>query len=243
MKILQLNCWSARLEKQVIDLINEERPDIVCLQEAISLEGSTMGIFAPIQILQKKTGLNYSYFSPTLSANYMRRKADFGNAVLSKHSFSYTNTVFTGRTYIEDFDSTEDDYNIRNLQHITIALENGETLHVLNHHGHHIHQHKNGDAETLKQCRQIVDYITPLKGKIILTGDFNLAPTSESIQQINAILTNLCVSHNLQTTRNELTPKNEVCDYIFINQDVYEKDFKVAQEIVSDHSALILTFK
>lgn len=243
MKILQLNCWSARLEQQVIDLINKEKPDIVCLQEAISIEGSTMGIFASVQMLQEETGLNYLHFSPTLSANYMHRKADFGNAILSAHPFSHTNTVFTGKTYVEDFDSTKDDYNIRNLQHITIALESGDNLHILNHHGHHIHQHKNGDEETMKQCKQIADYITKLEGKIILTGDFNLAPHSESIEQLNSTLNNLCTRHNLTTTRNELTPKNEVCDYIFINDEIEEKEFKVAEEVVSDHSALILAFE
>lgn len=241
MKILQLNCWSARLEKQVIDLINKEKPDIICLQEAVSLEGGTMGIFAPIQTLQRETELKHAYFSPTLTAHYMRRKADFGNAILSNIPFKDTHTVFTGKQYVADFDITEDDYNIRNLQHATFHI-NGKTLHVLNHHGHHISQHKNGDAETMKQCRQIVEYITKLEGDIILTGDFNLAPQSASIEQINKVLKNICIEYKVQTTRNELTHKNEVCDYIFTSDTVAIKNFRVAPEIVSDHSALILTF-
>jgi endonuclease/exonuclease/phosphatase (EEP) superfamily protein YafD len=112
----------------------------------------------------------------------------------------------------------------------------------LTHHGYHIPDHKNGDEETLRQMKQLGEYIDSLDGPIILTGDFNLAPHSESLEQINARLINLCTQHRLKTTRTHLTHKTEVCDYIFVNNKVSVKSFQASDEIVSDHKALILEF-
>src|SRR5690606_16544092 len=123
-----------------------------------------------------------------------------------------------------------EDYNIRNLQHATFRVE-GTSLHVLNHHGHHIRQHKNGDAETVRQCGMIHDYIEKLDGRVVLTGDFNLAPDSESMKQLNITLTNHCIETGLLTTRTPLTHKAEVCDYIFTNDQVSVQDFRALDDL------------
>ena len=39
MKILQLNIWGGRLGTQIIDLLNREKADIVCFQEAVEIPG------------------------------------------------------------------------------------------------------------------------------------------------------------------------------------------------------------
>jgi endonuclease/exonuclease/phosphatase family metal-dependent hydrolase len=83
------------------------------------------------------------------------------------------------------------------LQHGVIEL-NGKKLHVLNHHGHHIEAHKLGDEETMRQVKQISDYVKKLKEAVILCGDFNLSPNSASINQFDEILTNLSSSFSLK---------------------------------------------
>jgi endonuclease/exonuclease/phosphatase family metal-dependent hydrolase len=239
-KLIQLNEWGGRLGGQIADLLRDQSADIVCLQEAVDAKGDA-ALSITTSELKEKLGYSHAFSSPVFSFNLMNKKATFGNAILSKHSLIETNTIFTNLEYTEDFDFDTHDYNVRNLQHVVIEV--GERkLHVLNHHGHHVHQHKNGDGQTLRQMKQIVQYISSLEGPVVLCGDFNLVSTSESIGVINDMLRNLSAEHKLTTTRTQFTFKKEVCDYIFVNDEVTVHSFKALDELVSDHKALLLEF-
>lgn len=239
MKILQLNIWGGKLGKQIIDLLQREQADVVCFQEAIALPGGRTFLLEDINEIQQKTGYEYSYFSPQFGFNFMNRQAQFGLAILSKQPFSKTNHVFTRLEYVDTFDFLEKDYNIRGLQHV--ALEhNDQPLHILNHHGHHVPSHKDGDEETMRQCKMIADYIEKLEGEKVLCGDFNLAPDSESLEQITDVLINHAKAYGIITTRTPLTQKTEVCDYIFTSPDLEVRHFQVLDDIASDHKALTI---
>ncbi len=239
MKILQLNIWGGKLGKQIKELITDEQPDVLCFQEVVKLPAKD-GLF--FTALDEYEALGYhSFFSPVFGFSLMKQKAEFGNAILSKEPFTKTETIFTRKQYVSDLDMLDKDYNIRNLQHAVI--ETGDTvLHLLNHHGHHIDQHKDGDGETMRQCRMIVDYIETLTGSVVLCGDFNLSPQSASLAQINEKLNNLCVTSAIETTRTQLTHKTEVCDYIFTSPEIAVSRFEVLETIASDHAALVVEF-
>lgn len=239
-KLLQANIWGGRLANQLTDFLQAESADIVCLQEVVSTKGDAL-IFTTLEQMQEEAGFDHAFSSPVFDFSLMQKKASFGNAILSRQPFTRTETIFTRLEHKEDFDFDLHDYNIRNFQHATIDVD-GKPLHLLNHHGHHVRQHKNGDEETMRQCKIIADYIAELDGPIILTGDFNLAPHSESLEQINRLLNNLSAEHRLPTTRTPLTNKTEVCDYIFVSKEVKVNDFRASDEIISDHKALILDF-
>ncbi len=239
MKILQLNIWGGKLGKQIIEVLDREKPDIVCFQEAISLPYQDGLLFTQLEVIQAKGGFEHLYFSPAFGFTMMNHSADFGNAVLSHAPLTNTNTVFTRGEYNPAIDLVDGDYNIRNLQHVEM-VQNGRILHILNHHGHHISQHKMGDEETLRQCALIAEYIQKLEGDVVLTGDFNLAPESESLGLLNKILTNHCIESGATTTRTPLTHKTEVCDYIFTSPSLKTQNFKILPDIVSDHAALVV---
>lgn len=240
MKLVQLNIWGGRLGGQILDLLNAESADIVCLQEVVDAKGDgAMSI--TLSEIAEKTGYKYVFMSPVFSYKLMNKTAHFGNAILSKHPISSQETIFTNLEHRTDFDFDEHDYNIRNLQHVVIDAD-GQKLNVLNHHGHHIHEHKMGDEDTLRQTRQISEYIGSLEGPVVLTGDFNLAPDSESLEVLNKQLHNQSIIHKLETTRTDLTRKKEVCDYIFTNDGVNVSKFYVAEKVASDHQALVALF-
>ncbi len=241
MRLVQLNAWGGRLEHQLVDLLSAEAANLVCLQEIISTEGNG-ALAIPLEKLQAKLGLVHSFMSPVFSFNLMNKKASFGNATLSEFPFKVQETIFTNLEYQADFDFDSYDYNIRNLQHVQVNV-GGKKLTILNHHGHHIRQHKNGDAQTMRQMNQIASYLDTLDGPVILTGDFNLAPDSKSLGILNAKLRNLSVEYKLLTTRNSMTSKAEVCDYIFVSDGVSVKNFRASDVIASDHQALILDFE
>lgn len=239
-KLIQVNIWGGRLGKQVIAFLQDERPDIVCLQEAISADGKLM-LAKTVEEIGAATNLNTTFFSPTFSFDILNKPAKFGNAIITNTILAPVNTVFTNLEYNESFDVDNDDYNIRNLQHARVEI-NHKTVHILNHHARHIRQHKNGDDQTLKQCGMVADYIASLEGPVILAGDFNLTKHSESLELLNKELQNLSITYNLSTTRNELTSKDEVCDYIFVSDSIHVNAFHVADKLISDHKALILEF-
>lgn len=227
----------------IADFVRREKPDILCLQEVISLPRGDDVIFLSLDKLGQAFGSDcHTYYSPVFSFGFLRRRAEFGNAILSKLPYLEKQTHFTNGDYAENRDYIEDDINMRNLQHVKIELSGGKTLNVLNHHGYHIEHHKNGDEQTLRQCQFIADYIRTLDGPVILCGDFNLGTTSESIKEIDKVLTNLSSKNSLTTTRTPLSKKTEVCDYIFVNDQIQVKNFATSSAVVSDHQALVLEF-
>lgn len=233
--------WQGRLERVLLKHLEKSDVDFACMQEAIDYDGWALGILSSYHNAGKSMGLSEEFFSKIISSKLGDKELAFGNVIYSNVPFTQTSTIFTRGEYKKDFNFDEDDYNIRAFQHVQVEI-NGKKLNLLNHHGHHIDSHKNGDDETMRQVKQILDYIKQLQGAIILCGDFNLAPESDSIKLIDERLVNLPVEYGLKTTRSKLTYKDEVCDYIFVSHDVKVNSFVMDETIISDHNALILDF-
>ncbi len=242
MKLVQINIWQGKLGKQIIDLLNDEKPDFVCMQEVNDLKGgSGYKFFSTLDEIKQEAGFDHVFMSPTYASQYMNRTMEYGNAMLSRLPFVKTETLFTRGEYMTGFDVEERDGNIRNLQ--VAAVEIGsKRLNLLNHHGHWIYGTKAGDDETLRQMALIAEAVRGLEGPVIMCGDFNLAPGSTSIGLINEQLTNLSAKHGLKRTYTELSVVDEVCDYIFVNDHIKVHNFKESGKLVSDHKALILEF-
>jgi len=235
--------WGGRLNSQIINFLDSENPDIVCLQEAVDFDGDIALFLGTIQAIQANVNQPYTevFFSPAFRFKFMNKSAGFGNCILSRYPAIEKQISFTHLGLEEDFSFDKHSYNARNFQHA--RLDTGQAkINVLNHHGYHIAGHKKGDANTIRQMKQLGEYIDNLSGPVMVTGDFNLAPDSKSLGQINTRLTNLSLKHGLKTTRTNLTPKTEVCDYIFVNDKVKVKSFGVSEKLISDHKALILEF-
>lgn len=243
MKVIQLNIWGGKLGLQIIDFLKTEKPDIVCLQEVNDLPGrSGYKFFSTLDEIRDKSGFKYSAMSASYSSRYMERELMYGNAIVSNLPLEYSQTIFTRGEFKNHFDIEKDDGNIRNLQVARVKSPGGE-LNILNHHGHHIKNSKLGDDETARQMRIIADEVAKLQGPTVLCGDFNLSPESESIKIIDQKLTNLSVKNGLKNTYNQFGTSSAVCDYIFVNDQVEVTSFKMSNEIVSDHNALILEFE
>jgi len=238
---MSLNMWQGRLERVLLKHLEKSGVDFACMQEAVEYDGKSIGLITSYHKVGESLGLDEQFFSNLLSSKLGNKEMAFGNVIYSRIPFTQTSTVFTRGEYKDDFNFDKDDYNIRAFQHVQIEV-NGKKLNLLNHHGHHIDAHKLGDDETMRQVTQIVEYIKNLEGSVILCGDFNLSPESESVKLLDEHLINLPVKHKLTTTRSKLTYKKEVCDYIFVSHDIKVNDFAMDDTIISDHNALILDF-
>ncbi len=242
MKIIQLNIWGGKLGQQIIDFFNDEKPDFVCMQEVNDLKGRAgYKFFATLDEIKEGAGFKEAFMSANYSSGYMERQLEYGNAILSNLPFKATKTIFTSGEYKNNFDIVSDDGNIRNLQ-VTQTEVGGKTLNILNHHGYHLGLNKLGDYRTIRQINMIADTIENLEGPVILCGDLNLSPASDSVKILDKKLTNLSVANDLKRTYNQFSVVNEVCDYIFVNDQIKVVDFKMSDELLSDHKALILNF-
>lgn len=241
MKLLNLNVWQGRLQSVLLRHLESLDIDIACMQEAVDYEKLSGGLVSTYQNIGKSLGTEYQFFSPLMSMKLGNKDITFGNVTYSKIPFSQNNTIFTRGAHKNDFDFDADDYNVRAFQHSLIEVNN-KKLNIINHHGHHIDSHNLGDHETERQVSDILSYADELEGAVIICGDFNLSPESKSIKLIDAKYANLSTKYNLKTTRSGLTYKNEVCDYIFVNDNVIINDFSMNTSIISDHNSLILDF-
>lgn len=242
MRLLQINIWQGRLLKNFVKLIKELDPDIITFQELCSSGDIESEFFNNLEVINEEFDYPHQVFSPTHSFPMMKYNINFGNAIISKQPFTKTHTVFTNLEFKENFDFKLDDYNIRNFVHSELEVK-GKRLNVITHHGHHISGTKDGNDETKRQMQMIKDYIDSLEGGVILTGDFNLSPQSESLNVLNSKLTNLCIKHNIDNTRNEFASAAiQVCDYIFVNDEIKVEKFEVVDKVVSDHQVLLLDF-
>lgn len=243
MKIIQLNIWQGKLGRQIIDFLQSEKPDFVCMQEVNDLKGRAgYKFFNTLDEIKQQAGFKEAVMSASYSSRYMEREMEYGNAVLSQWPIVNSQKIFTRGEYMRNFDIEKNDDNVRNLQIINVNVGD-KPLTILNHHGHHIHGSALGNDETLRQMRLIATEIDKIKGPLIMCGDFNLSPDSESLAIVNQKLTNLTVANDLQNTLSRLHPAQGVaCDYIFVNDQIKVKNFEMSAKLVSDHKALILEF-
>lgn len=242
MKLVQLNIWTGRITHLLEQFLRAEKPDILCLQEAIDLPKGDGVIFLTVKEIQEITGLKNLFFSPVFTFNYMNRVANFGNCIITSLPIEKAETIFTNEQFMEKLDIADREVNMRNFQHATLRTPDGTALNIINHHGYRIPEHKNGDEKSLRYCKMIADYSKTITDPLIITGDFNLVPESESMQQFEGVTTNLVTKAGLKTTRTPHTHKTEVCDYILVNDQVAVKHFEMSDAVVSDHAALVLEF-
>lgn len=242
MKLIQLNTWSCKLSTEIVKLFQEEQPDIVCMQEVVQASFGGKILETVDEITDFYPFSDY-YYTPLVEFAFMHHRASRGNMIASQYPLTSKNELWTHGQYTEDFDYVDSGgYNVaRNIVHATITNQ-PVPVHVLTLHGYHLKENKNGNEETLRACKQLLDYAKELEGAVIITGDFNLAPNSESIKLLEKDFKNLSTEFNLATTRNHLTSKTEVCDYIFTSSNVKIESFSMSETVVSDHNALILEF-
>lgn len=242
MKLIQLNTRSCKLSTEIVHLFNTERPDFTCLQEVVSAEFDGK-ILDTINQITDKYPLKDYYYTPLVEFSFMHHRAKRGNMIMSQFPIAESTEVWTHGQYVEDFDYLDSGgYNAaRNIAHAKIETPQGR-INLMTLHGYHIKEHKNGSKETLHACQKLIELATSFDEPVIITGDFNLAPESESIQLMDQYFRNLSAEYALPTTRNYLTSKSEVCDYIFVDNKVVVNDFYMSNIVASDHNALVLDF-
>lgn len=170
-----------------------------------------------------------------------------GNYTLSKYKMLSTSNIFYHQHYGEFVDTANfrvDDHP-RAFTKCILEVE-GKRLLIIHVHGIWT-EDKLGDDRTRSQVQTIIDEVEKYSLPVIIAGDFNLLPSSPSIQIFNEHFRNLIMEGDISSTRpsfdDGLDQGDVVCDYIFVNDKVKVSSFQVVSSTISDHFPLILEFE
>lgn len=252
MKILTLNTWGGRAGgKGVLDFLKRESEtvDIFCLQEIWSapyehLEGVNAGGVAMkhedimVYGVQEITSLltDYEYF---FHPHFMEH---YGLLMLVKQGIDVVGSgdvfVYRDQGYIPDGDIG---HHARNVQYVHVK-SNGKKITICNFHGLWNGKGKDDCPERIEQSKNIIKFLETCGGEIVLAGDFNLNPDTESVKIFEDFgLRNLIREYKVTSTRTSFYAKPlKFADYIFVSKGLQAQNFKVLPDEVSDHAPLCI---
>lgn len=250
MKLITLNAWGGRVQEPFDAFLNAnvDDVDVFCFQEVY--KNSNMELVEYMEHLTVVPDL-YEKLSIKLK-NYVGVFCgvigdDYGIATFVKKDSQILSVdevmLYESAHFLTK--ASEGDDHTRKMQWLKIKTKEKEYI-VMHVHGHWTGKNKNDNPARLEQSQAIVDVIRKYRGMpIILCGDFNLRPDTESVKMLEREgMINLVSESGVTSTRTSLYPKPErFADYIFISPRIKVKDFKVLPDVVSDHSPLYLDFE
>ncbi len=244
MKLICLNTWGGRQGTDVINFFKKHKDvDIFLLQEIAhnalnSKSDINAQLFAHIaEALPNHQG----FFAASINemwgqALFVRKDIQVGKA----------ETIFVHGS-VESFVPGDWSTMGRVLQVAELLLPNGKKIVVGNVHGLWVKDNKIDTESRIQQSNKIITALKSFSDEIILAGDFNLRPETESIKMIESELglKNMIKEYAIKSTRTPLYTKNDetFADFMFVSPTIKVKEFKVLPDVVSDHAALYLEWE
>lgn len=239
MKIMTLNIWGGYVSAPLREFIAANKGiDIFCLQEVYHKATGKISdddrkveleIFAMLQELLPN---HKGFFRPVVDGTY-------GIALFVKQGI-----LIEGEGVIDIHNDPSypghGPAHSRILQWIKIE-DQTQSYCIMNVHGLWNGQGKTDTPPRLAQSQKIRDFMDQVNAPIILCGDFNLRPDTESLQILAKGMQNWVEKTGVTSTRTSYYPKAEkFADYIFTSPEIEVRDFQVMTDEVSDHAPLLI---
>lgn len=243
MKILCLNTWGGRLTGKLVEFLKQHTDvDVFCFQEVYNEAHGKDTIwmdtnFDLLNDLKKALPEYLCYYDPHLSdywglALFVRKDL----TVLEQGEW------FVHKHKGHDYEQEKIGHTAKNVQYVTLQIEDQQKFTVINFHGLWNGQGKGDSDARVEQSRQLIEFCARMKNQYVLCGDFNLLPESNSLRMLEAFgLRNLIKENNITSTRTSLYPKEgRYADYAFVPKGVMVEQFTVLPDEVSDHAPLLI---
>lgn len=258
MKLVSLNIQGGAQGEAFFKYIEQvaKTADILCFQEVYdSKKHGIIGVgeHSDIFIQLKRKLKNFDVFFYPVSNKvwkYFRFKYSMvlGLAIFVKKSIKtgkYLSKHVKGTVNDEvDFKKGKEANAVQCLE----IFSGKEKFWVMNFHGMSRPGNKLDTPRRLKQSRIISGLIKKLNGPIVLCGDFNLMPKTESVKIVErAGMGNLISKFKIKNTRNSISwkrygNKQNFADFTFVSSGVKVKNFIVPYNLASDHLPMVLEF-
>ncbi|MCC6177233.1 MAG: endonuclease/exonuclease/phosphatase family protein [Chloroflexi bacterium] len=265
MRLISLNIWGGRASEALAAFLREHASatDVFCFQEVIAVasggvpalhagpigdgepdDGRRRLSFADLEaILPELVGV----FVPTERRSASAGALEFGLATFVRrdHEVRAWGRIPVLRHCEAFVGPGWQPLEGRPLQYCRLILGERKVL-VANFHGTPTPGAKLDTPERLAQSRRIRDFLREEDGEVVLAGDFNLLPDTESIALLERYWRNLVREYRVTTTRSRLntyygTPEEQkYADYVFVSSGVAVSGFAVPDVAISDHLPLIL---
>ncbi|MEO0937671.1 MAG: endonuclease/exonuclease/phosphatase family protein [Pseudomonadota bacterium] len=262
MRVLCLNCWGGTLADALLDYIASTGADVLCLQEVIHTPS------APAQVLTYRDAFrtlpqrarlldelsavlpdHHVTFCPTARGPLWHGDTAYpslwGIATFTRKSLPVIaqTSRFVHGAFGEDGFGDEP----RSRTAHALRLWAGRPITIAHMHGLRAPAGKGDTPARAAQADRFIALVQNVAApgdSLILCGDFNVRPDSETITKLRALgLTERVTADGHKTTRTAHYTKPEpYADYMFVSKDLKDAPFQViTNPEPSDHTPLILT--
>ncbi len=254
-KIISLNTWGGQAFTELCQFISTHShdTDIFCFQEIFDTNSDTI----------ETNGARANLYSELnkLLPNHL------GHRAFNEGGFDYAGAVnfhldYGITTFVHKDILVHNQENIiihgspnhlngnfgdhpRSIHLINLQKTEHQPITVINFHGLWKAGFGKGDCpERLSQSMKIQQIVQKQTDPVILIGDFNLLPKTQSLAILKENLRDLISEFQITDTRSELYKKPErYADYALISPEINVESFELPQVNASDHLPLILKIK
>ncbi len=256
MKIITLNIWGGRVLEPLLEFFKTkaQEADVICLQEVFAsgleledVDVCTNMLDRLLPIMQDYRFVYNSNVVDRLTSQIEGSDLRYGNAIFVRKSLRLrgSQNQFIVKYPGDVYDLEAGDDHPRALQIVQLSDEYGNNFSVANYHGYWSNGPKTDDEVRLEQSVRIREVLDGLNEPFVLCGDFNLLPTTKSLDILRDGLSDMVQKYKLSTTRSPLYKRIDYApfaDYMFTTPEVRDKSFRALDDVVSDHLALELDF-
>lgn len=260
--VLFLNIWGGHLFAQLGGWLHRLREviDVFCFQEMCSCSDSPAGIgetWARVDAYQQLRML-----LPDHEGYFLRSFAKYDYKGPVEYNLERGLAMFVQRRLRvtrmgELFVNGDKDVMIkrgetpsppRQVQWASISTGEEPAVMIANVRGLWNGEGKGDSPERLEQSKKICTLLEEWRGRgipVLLGGDLNLHPNTESLRMIGKGMHNLILERGITNTRSSYYKKAErYADYVFVSPSLYQRlrRFEVLKEEVSDHLAVLVEY-
>ncbi len=240
---------------QIFQFLRNENPDVVCFQEFYSQDKPTR--FETMDSLFNVMGTKIYH---QRSAYKRIARQNFGIAMFSKYPMIAKGDVMFETQGSQDFNyciyadivKDQDTFRIYDVHLQSIKLQsdyysaqtNDPTSNLTQESAIRMIYRKLQTAYVKRadQARRVINHVKTSPYPTIVCGDFNDTPMSYTYNQFDRVLTDAFrnTSNGIGVTYVGKMPAGRI-DYIFHSPELASNNFKIQQEVLSDHRAISCT--
>ena len=240
-RLLQWNILFKEKIENILEVLQEIQPDIICLQE-LKLNDKWNNYVDTAAVVAESLGFHY-HFAP---AHVSQNGATIGNGIFSRYPLLKKESFFVQEPKAAEAKAWDEG---RVVATADIDLQ-GVTLKVSTTHLSYTDRFRETKQKE-KEVRKLVTYLQKQGSSFIFSGDLNVTPTSNTIRELSKFLKDCGPSYDEPTWTTkpfelygfEETELRWRLDYVFATADITVNSARIVETKFSDHLPILVEFE